>query len=81
MFGYTEEEAVREAKRCLQCKNPLCRGNCPASIDIPGFIKHIAEGNFGEAAQVLAEYSALPAVCGRVCPQETQCEQKMCLRK
>ncbi len=78
-LGYTEEEAVMEAKRCLQCKKPLCRGNCPVSIDIPGFIKHIAEGNFAEAAQVLAEYSALPAVCGRVCPQETQCEQKCVL--
>ena len=78
-LGYTEEEAVREAKRCLQCKNPQCRGNCPVSINIPGFIKHIADGNFAEAAQVLAEYSALPAVCGRVCPQESQCEQKCVL--
>lgn len=77
-LGYTEEEAMVEAKRCLQCKNPLCRPGCPVSIDIPGFIKEIAEGNFGEAAGVLAEYSALPAVCGRVCPQEEQCE-KTCI--
>lgn len=77
-LGYTEEEAMIEAKRCLQCKKPLCRPGCPVSIDIPGFIKEIAEGNFGEAAGVLAEYSALPAVCGRVCPQEEQCE-KTCI--
>lgn len=78
-LGYTEEEAMAEASRCLQCKNHPCVGNCPVSIDIPGFIKHIAEGNFEQAAQVLAEYTALPAVCGRVCPQELQCEQK-CIR-
>jgi glutamate synthase (NADPH/NADH) small chain len=80
-LGYTEEEAVAEAKRCLQCKKPSCRGNCPVSINIPAFIKEIAEGNFAEAAQVLAEYTALPAVCGRVCPQETQCEQTCVLGK
>jgi len=77
-LGYTEEEAMMEAKRCLQCKKPLCRPGCPVSIDIPAFIKEIAEGNFGESAQILAEYSALPAVCGRVCPQEEQCE-KTCI--
>lgn len=77
-LGYTEEEAMREAKRCLHCKDPLCRPGCPVSIDIPGFIKHIADGNFADAAHVLAEYSALPAVCGRVCPQEDQCE-KTCI--
>lgn len=77
-LGYTEEEAVAEAKRCLNCKHHPCVGNCPVSIDIPGFIKEIAEGNFEEAAQVLAKYSALPAVCGRVCPQEEQCE-KVCV--
>ena len=77
-LGYTEEEAVAEAKRCLNCKKPACRGNCPVSIDIPRFVHHIAEGEFAEAACVLAEYSALPAVCGRVCPQEQQCE-KMCV--
>ncbi|MEY8302777.1 NADPH-dependent glutamate synthase [Anaerosalibacter bizertensis] len=74
-LGYTEEEAIAEAKRCLNCKKPACRGNCPVSIDIPAFIKEIAEGNFAEAAQILAKYSALPAVCGRVCPQEEQCEK------
>lgn len=74
-LGYTEEEAMLEAKRCLQCKKPLCVPGCPVSIDIPGFIKEIAEGNFAESAKVLAEYSALPAVCGRVCPQEDQCEK------
>ncbi len=77
-LGYTEEEAMAEAKRCLQCKNPLCRPGCPVSIDIPRFIKHIADGEFEEAAHVLAEYTALPAVCGRVCPQEDQCE-KTCI--
>ncbi len=80
-LGYTEEEAIKEAKRCLQCKKPACVGNCPVSINIPGFIKEIAEGNFEEAAHVLAEYTALPAVCGRVCPQETQCEERCVLGK
>lgn len=78
-LGYTPEEAMAEASRCLQCKHHPCVGNCPVGIDIPGFIKHIAEGNFEQAAHVLAEYTALPAVCGRVCPQELQCEQK-CVR-
>ena len=78
-LGYTEEEAVAEAKRCLNCKKPSCRGNCPVDIDIPRFIHHIVEGEFAEAARVLAEYSALPAVCGRVCPQEGQCEMKCVL--
>lgn len=80
-LGYTEEEAILEAKRCLQCKKPLCRGNCPVSIDIPGFIQHIADGEFAKAAQVLADYTALPAVCGRVCPQEIQCEKTCILAK
>ncbi len=78
-LGYTEEEAVKEAKRCLNCKNPLCVGGCPVSINIPAFVHEIAEGNFAEAARVLSQYSALPAVCGRVCPQETQCEQRCIL--
>ncbi len=77
-LGYTEEEAIAEAKRCLNCKHHPCVGNCPVGIDIPRFIAHIAEGEFEEAAHVLAEYSALPAVCGRVCPQEEQCE-KVCV--
>lgn len=74
-LGYTEEEAMEEAKRCLNCKHKPCVGQCPVSIDIPRFIAHIAEGEFEESAHVLAEYSALPAVCGRVCPQEEQCEE------
>lgn len=73
-LGYTKEEAIKEAQRCIQCKKPTCVPLCPVSIDIPGFIKKIAEEEFEEAAKILAEYSALPAVCGRVCPQEDQCE-------
>ena len=73
-YGYNEEEAMIEAKRCLQCKNAPCIGGCPVLIDIPLFIKHIAGGDFKQAAAVLNESSCLPAVCGRVCPQETQCE-------
>ena len=75
-LGYTEEMAVNEAKRCLQCKNHPCRSGCPVEIDIPGFIKHVAEGDFEAAYQVIARSSSLPAVCGRVCPQESQCEGK-----
>ena len=78
-LGYTEEEAVEEAKRCLQCKKPLCVQGCPVSIDIPAFIKKITERDFKGAAEVIAKSSALPAVCGRVCPQDTQCEGK-CIR-
>lgn len=78
-LGYNKEEAMGEATRCLQCKNPQCVKGCPVNIDIPGFIKELAEGNVGEAYQVISHYSALPAVCGRVCPQETQCEAK-CIR-
>ena len=78
-LGYSEEEAVEEAKRCLQCKKPLCVQGCPVSIDIPAFIKKITERDFKGAAAVIAKSSALPAVCGRVCPQETQCEGK-CIR-
>lgn len=78
-FGYNEEEAMAEASRCLKCKNAKCMGGCPVSIDIPGFIGQVAEGNFLEAYRVLSSYTALPAVCGRVCPQESQCE-KYCIR-
>jgi glutamate synthase (NADPH/NADH) small chain len=73
--GLTGEQAVCEAKRCLDCPNPTCIAGCPVSIDIPAFIKNIERGAFLEAAKVLKETSALPAVCGRVCPQERQCEQ------
>lgn len=78
-LGYNEEEARAEASRCLKCKNPKCVGGCPVSIDIPGFIKEVQEGNYEEAAKVIAKSSALPAVCGRVCPQESQCEGR-CIR-
>ena len=77
--GYTAEMAIDEAKRCLQCKNPKCMGGCPVKIHIPEFIALIAEGKFEEAYQVISKSSALPAVCGRVCPQETQCEG-LCIR-
>ncbi|WKZ16200.1 MAG: bifunctional dihydroorotate dehydrogenase B NAD binding subunit/NADPH-dependent glutamate synthase [Candidatus Jettenia caeni] len=77
-YGYTPEMARQEALRCLQCKKPLCRDGCPVSIDIPGFIKLIAEGDFLAAARKIKETNALPAVCGRVCPQEDQCE-KVCI--
>ncbi|MGL5979371.1 MAG: bifunctional dihydroorotate dehydrogenase B NAD binding subunit/NADPH-dependent glutamate synthase [Phocaeicola sp.] len=75
-LGLSEEQALIEAKRCLDCANPTCMEGCPVSINIPSFVKHIEVGQFLEAAQVLKETSALPAVCGRVCPQEKQCESK-----
>lgn len=78
-LGYNEEEARAEASRCLRCKNPRCVQGCPVSIDIPGFIKQVEAGNMEEAYKVISLYSALPAVCGRVCPQESQCEQQ-CIR-
>ena len=74
--GLTKEQAVMEAKRCLDCANPGCMSGCPVGIDIPRFIKNIERGEFLEAAKTLKETSALPAVCGRVCPQEKQCESK-----
>lgn len=78
-LGYNKEEAMNEATRCLDCKNPQCVQGCPVSINIPAFIKEVKDGNFKKAAEVIAESSALPAVCGRVCPQESQCEGK-CIR-
>ncbi|MBN1494086.1 MAG: NADPH-dependent glutamate synthase [Candidatus Omnitrophica bacterium] len=77
--GYTKELAVQEALRCLQCKNPKCVQGCPVGIDIPGFIKRIEEGKFIEAALKIKETNILPAVCGRVCPQEDQCEKECIL--
>lgn len=78
-LGYNEEMAIDEAKRCLQCKNPKCMGGCPVHIHIPEFIALVAEGKFEEAYQVISKSSSLPAVCGRVCPQESQCEG-LCVR-
>ncbi len=78
-LGYDAETAIDEAKRCLHCKNKPCTSGCPVQIDIPAFIAQVAEGNFEEAYQIIAKSSSLPAVCGRVCPQETQCEGK-CVR-
>ncbi|MDE5558636.1 MAG: NADPH-dependent glutamate synthase [Ruminococcus sp.] len=78
-LGYTEEQAIDEAKRCLHCKNKPCVNGCPVQIDIPEFIAEVAKGNFEEAYKIITKSSSLPAVCGRVCPQETQCEAK-CVR-
>ena len=73
-LGYTPEQAVAEASRCLQCKSPACVQGCPVGVDIPGFIKHMAAGDFDKAIGKIWERNSLPAVCGRVCPQEVQCE-------
>ncbi|MDD6857361.1 MAG: NADPH-dependent glutamate synthase [Lachnospiraceae bacterium] len=78
-LGYNEEEAKTEAERCLKCKNPQCVKGCPVSINIPGFIQEVQNGNIEEAYKVIGKSSALPAICGRVCPQESQCEGK-CIR-
>lgn len=72
-LGYTEEEAVREAERCLQCPDAPCIEGCPVRIDVPLFIKHIKNRCFAEAIATIKEENSLPAVCGRVCPQENQC--------
>ena len=78
-LGYDKEEAMCEATRCINCKNAQCIKGCPVAIDIPGFIEKVKEGDIEAAYQVISESSALPAVCGRVCPQESQCEGK-CIR-
>ena len=78
-LGYNLEEAQMESTRCLKCKNAKCMSGCPVSIDIPGFIREVEAGNIEEAYHVISQYSALPAVCGRVCPQESQCEER-CIR-
>ena len=78
-LGYNMEEAMEEASRCINCKNAKCIQGCPVSINIPAFVKAVKEGKITEAADIIAEASALPAICGRVCPQETQCEGK-CIR-
>ena len=78
-LGYSVKEGMKESERCLQCKTKPCVAGCPVAIDIPGFIKCIRDGDMAGAAEVLDKYTNLPAVCGRVCPQETQCEEK-CVR-
>ncbi len=78
-LGYNKEEAMEEASRCLNCKNAQCMKGCPVSINIPAFVEQVKLGNFEEAYHIISESSALPAVCGRVCPQESQCEGK-CIR-
>jgi glutamate synthase (NADPH/NADH) small chain len=80
-LGYTEDEASEEARRCLQCKKPACSTGCPVEIDIPAFISLVAEKKFAEAAKKIKETNSLPAVCGRVCPQEIQCENKCVVGK
>lgn len=79
--GLTPDEAIREAERCLQCKKPLCVKGCPVGIDIPSFVREIATGNFRRAAVIIKEQNMLPAICGRVCPQEVQCEGACLLGK
>ncbi|HAT4156340.1 NADPH-dependent glutamate synthase [Clostridium perfringens] len=78
-LGYGEEEAIEEANRCLGCKNPKCVEGCPVSVNIPSFISFIKKGDFSTSFEELSKYNALPAVCGRVCPQESQCEGKCVL--
>ena len=78
-YGYNQEEATAEASRCINCKNAQCVKGCPVGINIPGFIHEVKEGNIEEAYKIIGQSSALPAVCGRVCPQESQCEGK-CIR-
>ncbi|MDE7299399.1 MAG: NADPH-dependent glutamate synthase, partial [Lachnospiraceae bacterium] len=78
-LGYNKEEAMAEATRCLKCKKPQCQTGCPVNIDIPSFIREIEAGKMEDAYRVISMYSALPAICGRVCPQESQCEAK-CIR-
>ena len=78
-MGYSAEQAIEEAARCLQCKHKPCTGGCPVQVNIPAFIAEVAKGDFAAAYEIIARTSSLPAVCGRVCPQETQCEQR-CVR-
>lgn len=78
-YGYNAQEAMDEASRCIHCKNAKCIQGCPVNINIPEFIAGIKEGDFAKAFSIISESSALPAVCGRVCPQESQCESK-CVR-
>ena len=73
-YGYNAEEAMLEASRCLNCKNPRCVAACPVNVNIPAFVGKVHAGDFAAAAAIIAEDSSLPSICGRVCPQETQCE-------
>ena len=77
--NFTPEQAALEASRCLNCKNPLCRKGCPVSVDIPGFISKVKEGDIQAAGEIIRNSNMLPSVCGRVCPQERQCESKCVL--
>ncbi|HRZ28611.1 MAG TPA: NAD(P)-binding protein, partial [Spirochaetota bacterium] len=79
--GFSEETAILEAERCIQCKKPTCVEGCPVGIDIPGFIKAIKEKQYTDAIKIIKTTNSLPAVCGRVCPQETQCEERCVLKK
>ena len=78
-YGYNKEDAMEEAMRCIGCKNAKCIDGCPVAINIPEFIRHIKEGDIEASYQELSKYTSLPGVCGRVCPQENQCEGK-CIR-
>jgi len=80
-LGYTEEQASEEAKRCLQCKKPLCKTGCPVDVDIPEFIKALQDGDMPQAVRILKRKNSLPGICGRVCPQESQCEMKCVLAR
>jgi len=80
-LGYDKETAVKEAQRCLQCKKPLCMQGCPVEVDIPDFINAVANEDFPKAAEIIKNKNSLPAVCGRVCPQESQCEKYCILGK
>ncbi|MCK5590074.1 MAG: dihydropyrimidine dehydrogenase, partial [Dehalococcoidales bacterium] len=80
-LGYSEEQAIEEAGRCIQCKKPGCIKGCPVEVNIPEFIKAVHEGDMPEAARIIKSTNSLPAICGRVCPQETQCEVVCALNK
>src|SRR3989304_2963544 len=80
-YGYSEEQAIAEAQRCLQCARPGCMNGCPVGIDIKGFLQHVADGDFRAAINLIKQTNALPAVTGRVCPQEEQCEGSCALSK
>src|SRR5512136_686755 len=80
-YGYTEEQAMAAAKRCLECAKPSCMQGCPVNINIPGFLDLVSEGDFRGAINLIKETNALPAITGRVCPQEEQCEGKCTLSK